>query len=270
MTSNFGRNIVHSASMQNTPCRGGESRRSRSAWAALSADRLLHEDVLAGLQSQQGAGRWARVRGGDVDDVDVGVGDELLVASRRPGRCRARPANACDAGGVAGGRRPCTAGGCGAAREPTKRSAIQPVPMTPQRSGGRRPRVRGAGGGQGGGNGGHGRSGLGRGQAAGTRRDGPAAVRAWTRSTASATAVGDQPVLARVASGDAAGPRAPRRSMPAARAGRRRRTAAASRRRSRWTGSARSRPPPGPARRSASGAVLADDLAADVVAVARR
>lgn len=42
---------------------------------------LFAEDVLASLESEHGILEVVAVRGGDVDDVDVGVGDELGVGT---------------------------------------------------------------------------------------------------------------------------------------------------------------------------------------------
>ena len=50
---------------------------------------LLHEHGLAGLEGELGGGVVRGVRDGDVDDVEVAVGRQLLMAPVRPGRADA-------------------------------------------------------------------------------------------------------------------------------------------------------------------------------------
>ena len=51
----------------------------------VDGERLLDQDVLAGGDGQQGVVEVLGVRGGDVDDLDVRIGDERLVAAVRAG-----------------------------------------------------------------------------------------------------------------------------------------------------------------------------------------
>lgn len=63
---------------------------------------LFAEDVFAGLEGKHGVLEVVAVRGGDVDDVDVGVGDELGVGA--VGLCGARAVDLFDeAGGAVAG-----------------------------------------------------------------------------------------------------------------------------------------------------------------------
>ena len=146
-TSNFGRNNVQSASMQNTPAPAASSA-MLARLGGVQCQRLLHQHVLARLERQPGAGEVRGVRGGDVDDVDVRVGDELLVAA--VGASMPKPAaKAAERGRGRGSppRRP--AGAVWRCTEPTNRSAIQPVPDDAPAQRRRRHRIGGCGGGQG-------------------------------------------------------------------------------------------------------------------------
>lgn len=51
----------------------------RHGLVTVEGERLLHQHVLAVLDRERGGVAMTRMRGGDVDDVDVGVGRELLV-----------------------------------------------------------------------------------------------------------------------------------------------------------------------------------------------
>ena len=52
---------------------------------AVARQRLLDEDVLPGIDGQQGVLPVAGVRGGDVDRLDLVVGHQVLVAAVGPG-----------------------------------------------------------------------------------------------------------------------------------------------------------------------------------------
>jgi hypothetical protein len=49
-------------------------------------DRLLHDDVPPRVEGEQGVGALVVVRGGDVDDVDRRIGDDVLPGCAGAGR----------------------------------------------------------------------------------------------------------------------------------------------------------------------------------------
>ena len=79
MRAMCGRNRVHIASSTTRPSSLGR-RDDRFGLRLVEGERLLDEHVLARLEGQQGLCGVERVRRRDVDDVDLGVGDEGLVA----------------------------------------------------------------------------------------------------------------------------------------------------------------------------------------------
>ena len=93
---------IHMASIRNSP-RSRASANSSSAVGGVERQRLLAQHRLAGLERQPGVLEVQGVRRGDVHHVDVGVGDQLLVAAvrRAPGPPyslrRRRGADSCDA-----------------------------------------------------------------------------------------------------------------------------------------------------------------------------
>ena len=70
--------------MQKTPAAAAAAPIWRAS-PGIEPDRLLDEHVLAGLDGEQGVRQVQVVRGRDVDDVDLGVGDERRVGGVRPG-----------------------------------------------------------------------------------------------------------------------------------------------------------------------------------------
>ncbi len=85
---------IHIASIRNSP-RSRAAATIRSDSAARDAERLLAEHRLAGLERGQHVRLVEGVRGGDVDDVDAGIGQQGGVrAVRRPAPCRAANASA--------------------------------------------------------------------------------------------------------------------------------------------------------------------------------
>ena len=92
---------------------------------------LLHEDVLAGLECQLGRAHVLGVRGRDIDDVDLRVGHQRLVAAMR--RADAEPA--ANASAFAWLREPTAVTVWPSSiRSLVKSSAIQPVARIPQRT----------------------------------------------------------------------------------------------------------------------------------------
>ena len=76
---------VHIASIAKTWPRRAAATTS-SAPATVAVKRLLDQHRLAGLDRGQGDGVVLGVRGGDVEGVDVVVGDDLGVGRRTPAR----------------------------------------------------------------------------------------------------------------------------------------------------------------------------------------
>ena len=110
-TSKRGRKRVHMASMQNTPA-AGRGLPDAPRLPGVEPDRLLDEHVLAGRDGEQRVRQVQVVRRRDVDDVDLGVGDERLVGGVRRGR---RPNASAARRAALGGRatrRPARPGGC--------------------------------------------------------------------------------------------------------------------------------------------------------------
>ena len=115
------------------PARRGQRGQLRGL-CGVQCDRLLDQGVLTRGQRQFGAGIVRVVRGGDVDDVHVRIVDEVpyepwarsipCLAANAADRSRSRDPMATTCWRVCR----CT--------DPMNRSAIQPGPMTPQRSGG--------------------------------------------------------------------------------------------------------------------------------------
>ena len=79
------------ASMQKTPAAAAASPIG-AGLGGIEPDRLLDEHVLAGRDREQRVRQVEVVRGRDVDDVDLGVGDEGLVGAVRRGRPPSRAA----------------------------------------------------------------------------------------------------------------------------------------------------------------------------------
>ena len=76
---------VHIASMRNRSC-SPASRDHLLGVGGVERERLLAEHVLAGLEAEPGVVEVEGVRRRDVDDVDVRVGDQLLVGAVRRAR----------------------------------------------------------------------------------------------------------------------------------------------------------------------------------------
>ena len=111
------------ASIASSP-RSAAASRTAAASVGVQREGLLDEHVLAGLERQQGVGGVHRMGRGDVDDVDVGIGDEVLVRAvgagdvevggERLGGLAAARSHGGDVeprGAEVGGERPCDAPG---------------------------------------------------------------------------------------------------------------------------------------------------------------
>jgi hypothetical protein len=103
-----------------------------ASFGCVERQRLFYEDVLASFNCGESIGEVPGVDGGDVDDVDLGVGHHIV-----PGEALRNSANAL----ARAGSRDCTPRiswlVCSLSVE-TNLSAIQPGPQTPQRSRGTR------------------------------------------------------------------------------------------------------------------------------------
>ena len=236
----------------------------RSAARAAISDRLRlrssaigfsTSDVLARSQREQWRGVVEVVRRGDVNDVDLGIGERSAYEPCAPAESGTGPRTPSPTAGRATRRRR-PAGGVLRRRAPANRSAIQPEPSTPHRRAGAAIGSGSAGGRE--------RAGKLHGQPAPASRAPPSCIDVMAASATALAVTPSRPV--------ASGRRRPARHAspprPAARSGRRRRTGAASRPRSRCRAAVprRCRTRAGSVRLIAPS--LADDLAADVVAVA--
>jgi hypothetical protein len=74
IASNFGKNALQRASIRNTPLR----RAASLSFGCVERQRLLYEDVLASFNCGESIGEVPGVDGGDVDDVDLGVGHHIV------------------------------------------------------------------------------------------------------------------------------------------------------------------------------------------------
>src|SRR3984957_15954659 len=103
-----------------------------ASFGCVEGQRLFYEDVLASFNCGESIGEVPGVDGGDVDDVDLGVGHHIV-----PGEALRNSANAL----ARAGSRDCTPRiswlVCSLSVE-TNLSAIQPGPQIPQRSRGTR------------------------------------------------------------------------------------------------------------------------------------
>ena len=138
-TSYFGGKSVHNASMQNTR----PPARRRSAGPRLAdRDRLLDEDVVAGLDREQGVAVVVVVR---VARQTMSTSGSATSASYEPYAPHAPPAAAANRSALCLVRDPTAWIRCVVCRRSAvvNFSAIHPVPRMPQRSDGTLPRVEG-------------------------------------------------------------------------------------------------------------------------------